>query len=64
MDEVLFWTGLVFPLLLRLVANADSNGVENIRQKVLPNPPQDRDNSWLAQPAVRLFDRSEGSFTP
>ncbi|MFB6163165.1 MAG: zinc ribbon domain-containing protein, partial [Halococcoides sp.] len=47
-----------------LVANADSNGAENIRQKVLPNPPQDRDNGWLAQPAVRLFDRSEGRFAP
>jgi putative transposase len=47
-----------------LVANADTNGAENIRQKVLPNPPQDRDNGWLAQPAVRLFDRSEGTFAP
>ena len=47
-----------------LVANADSNGAENIRQKVLPNPQQDRDNGWLAQPAVRLFDRSEGRFAP
>ncbi|UOO96621.1 transposase (plasmid) [Halococcus dombrowskii] len=48
-----------------LVANADSNGAENIRQKVLPNPlREDRDNGWLAQPAVRLFDRSEGRFAP
>ena len=50
-----------------LVANADCNGAENIRQKVLPNPSADRtdrDNGWLAQPAVRLFARSEGRFTP
>jgi putative transposase len=48
-----------------LVANADSNGAENIRQKVLPNPQrEDRDNGWLAQPAVHLFDRSEGRFAP
>jgi putative transposase len=50
-----------------LVANADCNGAENIRQKVLPNlacDGGDRDNGWLAQPAVRLFDRSEGRFTP
>lgn len=47
-----------------LVANADTNGAENIRQQVLPNPPQDRDNGWLAQPAARLFDRSEGTFAP
>ncbi|WP_101295971.1 RNA-guided endonuclease InsQ/TnpB family protein [Halegenticoccus soli] len=47
------------------VGNADCNGAENIRQKVLPNPPpEDRDNGWLAQPAVRLFDRSEGRFAP
>ena len=49
------------------VANADTNGAENIRQKVLPNLAadggQDRDNGWLAQPAVRLFDRS-GAFVP
>jgi putative transposase len=52
-----------------LVANADSNGAENIRQKVLPNLATDgrggdRDNGWLAQPAVHLFDRSEGRFAP
>jgi putative transposase len=52
-----------------LVANADTNGAENIRQKakVLPNPSDsrtDRDNGWLAQPAVHLFDRSEGCFAP
>ena len=49
------------------VANADVNGAENIRQKVLPSLATDggdRDNGWLAQPAVRLFDRSEGSFAP
>ncbi|MFC4986348.1 RNA-guided endonuclease InsQ/TnpB family protein [Saliphagus infecundisoli] len=47
-----------------VVANADSNGAENIRQKVLPSPSPDRDNGWLAQPAVRLFDRGEGVFAP
>jgi putative transposase len=50
-----------------LVANADSNGAENIRRKVLPNlacDGGDRDNGWLAQPAVRLFDCSEGRFAP
>jgi putative transposase len=50
-----------------VVANADCNGAENIRQKVLPNRATDggdRDTGWLAQPAVRLFDRSEGTFAP
>ncbi len=49
------------------VGNADCNGAENIRRKVLPNlacDGGDRDNGWLAQPAVRLFDRSEGRFAP
>ena len=48
------------------VANADVNGAENIRRKVLPNLAtdggRDRDNGWMAQPAVHLFDRSEGCF--
>jgi len=50
-----------------LVANADINGAENIRNKVLPSllpDGGDRDNGWMAQPAVRLFDRSEGRFAP
>ncbi|PSP50150.1 transposase [Halobacteriales archaeon QH_7_69_31] len=45
------------------VANADINGAENIRQKVLPSLAPDggdRDNGWMAQPAVRLFDKSTG----
>jgi putative transposase len=48
------------------VANADVNGAENIRRKVTPSPSdtEDRSNGWLAQPSVRLFDRSEGSFAP
>jgi len=49
------------------VANADINGAENIRQKVLLNlapDGEDRDNGWMAQPAVRLFDRNEGRFAP
>jgi putative transposase len=50
-----------------VVANADTNGAENLRQKVLPNHATeggDRDTGWMAQPAVRLFDRSEGTFAP
>jgi putative transposase len=50
-----------------VVANADCNGAENIRQKVLPSlacDGGDRDTGWLAQPAVCLFDRSEGTFAP
>ena len=45
-----------------LIANADVNGAENIRQKVLPNLARggDRDTGWMAQPAVRLFDKSTG----
>ena len=68
------------------VANADVNGAENIREKVLPSlatdggdetqsvssahqnasrsEDGDRDNGWLAQLAVHLFDRSEGCFAP
>jgi putative transposase len=49
------------------VANADVNGAENTRQKVLPSLATgdgDRDTGWLAQPAVRLFGRSEGVFAP
>lgn len=44
------------------VANADVNGAENIRRKVPPNPAPDRSTGWMAQPAVHLFDRSEGVF--
>jgi len=49
------------------VANADVNGAENIRQKVLSSLATDggdRDNGRLAQPAVQLFGRSEGVFAP
>ncbi|MEF8829007.1 MAG: transposase [Haloarcula sp.] len=49
------------------VANADINGAENIREKVLPSLASDggdRDNGWMAQPAVRLFARNEGGFAP
>ena len=45
------------------VANADINGAQNIREKVLPSlacDGGDRDNGWMAQPAVRLFDTSTG----
>ena len=43
-----------------LVANADCNGAENIRQKITPNPSLDRSNGCLTQPSVYLFDRSAG----
>ncbi|MFB6113850.1 MAG: RNA-guided endonuclease InsQ/TnpB family protein, partial [Halodesulfurarchaeum sp.] len=49
------------------VANADLNGAENIRQKVLPSlapDGRDRDNGCMAQPAVRLFDKSTGRVSP
>jgi putative transposase len=48
-------------------ANADINGAENIREKVLPSlacDGGDRDNGWMAQPAVRLFDKSTGRVRP
>jgi putative transposase len=49
------------------VGNADTNGAENIRAKVLSSlalDGGDRDNGCMAQPAVRLFVRSEGRFAP
>ena len=47
------------------VANADTNGAENIRQKSTSESlSEDRSNGWLAQPAVRLFDTTEGRFLP
>ncbi|PSQ31518.1 transposase [Halobacteriales archaeon SW_6_65_46] len=49
------------------VANVDINGAENIREKVLPSLAPDggdRDNGWMAQPAVRLFDTSTGRVRP
>ena len=45
-----------------MAANADVNGAENIRMKVTPSPLQDRSTGWLAQPVVRLFDRTAGLF--
>ena len=50
-----------------MAMNADVNGAENIRRKVTPSlvcDGGDRSTGWLAQPAVHLFDRSEGSFAP
>ena len=50
-----------------MAMNADVNGAENIRQKVTPSlvcDGGDRSTGWLAQPAVHLFDRSEGCFAP
>ena len=47
-----------------LVANADCNGAENIRQKITPSPSQDRSTGCLAQPSVYLFDTSTGEIVP
>ena len=47
-----------------LVANSDLNAAENMRATVTPNPPQDRSNGCLAQPSVRLFDKSTGRVRP
>ncbi len=50
-----------------MVANADVNGAENIRQKVTPNLAMgggDRSNGWLAQPSTHLFDSESGCFAP
>ena len=48
-----------------LVANADVNAAENMRLTVPPSPAPgdrgwDRSNGCLAQPAVRLFEKSTG----
>jgi putative transposase len=50
-----------------LVANADVNGAENIRQQVSPSlatDDGDRSNGWLAQPSAYLFDTESGRFAP
>ncbi|WP_121744269.1 RNA-guided endonuclease InsQ/TnpB family protein [Natronorubrum halophilum] len=50
-----------------MVANADVNGAENIRQKVSPSLTRggrDRSNGWLAQPSTYLFDSESGCFAP
>lgn len=47
-----------------LVANSDLNAAENMRATVTPNPSQDRSNGCLAQPSVRLFDKSTGGVRP
>ena len=47
-----------------LVANADCNGAENIRQKITPNPTVDRSTGCLAQPSVYLFDTATGEIVP
>ena len=41
-----------------LVANSDLNAAENMRATV------DRSNGCLAQPSVRLFDKSTGHVAP
>ena len=47
-----------------LVANSDLNVAENMRAMVTPTPAMDRSNGCLAQPSVRLFDRSTGRVAP
>jgi IS605 OrfB family transposase len=48
-----------------LVANADCNGAENMRQKITPTPHgEDRSNGCVAQPSVHLFDTSTGEIRP
>ena len=47
-----------------LVANADCNAAENMRATVTPSPATDRSNGSLAQPSVRLFDKSTGRVAP
>ncbi|WP_138004342.1 RNA-guided endonuclease InsQ/TnpB family protein [Halalkalirubrum salinum] len=47
-----------------LVANSDLNAAENMRKTVTPNPSADRSNGCLAQPSVRLFDKSTGRIVP
>jgi putative transposase len=47
-----------------LVANSDCNAAENMRATVTPSPSQDRSNGCLAQPSVRLFDKSTGRVAP
>jgi len=46
-----------------LVANADCNGAENMRQKITPSPHgEDRSNGCVAQPSTHLFDPESGTF--
>ncbi|ESS10534.1 MAG: hypothetical protein A07HR60_02549, partial [uncultured archaeon A07HR60] len=47
-----------------LVANSDLNAAENIRTTVTPSPATDRSTGCLAQPSVRLFDKSTGRIAP
>ena len=47
-----------------LVANSDLNAAENMRATVTPSPEMDRSNGCLAQPSVRLFDKSTGQVSP
>ena len=47
-----------------LVANSDCNAAENILAAVTQSPSQDRSNGCLAQPSVRLFDKSTGRVAP
>ena len=73
--ELTLWAGdrmLAFELAERCsvtvnrgtVANTDANGAENIRQQSISESIEDGSTGWLAQPAVRLFDKSRGDFLP
>ena len=56
--------GLYVCLSCELVANADCNGAENMRQKITPSPHgADRSTGCVAQPSTHLFDRESGTFT-
>ena len=47
-----------------LAANSDLNAAENMRATVTPSLAQDRSNGCLAQPSVRLFEKSTGRVLP
>jgi len=47
-----------------LVANSDLNAAENMRATVTPSPSADRSTGCLAQPSVRLFEKSTGRVRP
>ncbi len=56
--------GLYGCSVCELVANADCNLAENVRQRVTPSPHgEDRSTGCVAQPSIRLFDRERGTFT-
>ncbi|SEJ21911.1 putative transposase [Halohasta litchfieldiae] len=59
------YRGLYVCSSCELVANADCNGAENMRQKITPSPHgEDRSNGCVAQPSTHLFDSESGAFAP